>query len=57
MEINLERKLGVPLQCDLSVMLKNFNFMRWILLDKNLVIAGFKDPAKAEWIRHQREWK
>ena len=27
MEINLERKLGVPLQCDLSVMLKNFNFI------------------------------
>lgn len=47
MEINLER-LGVSLQSDLSVVLKNFN----------LILCEIDThSAKAVWIRHQGEWK
>lgn len=47
MEINLER-LGVSLQSDLSVVLKNFNL---ILCEMDT------DPVKEVWIRHQGEGK
>lgn len=48
MEINLEKRLGVSLQSNLSVVLKSFNL---ILCEMDT------DPAKAVWIRHQGEWK
>lgn len=51
----MEKTLGVPLWNNLNIKLKNLNFVFYEVqaLDRILVITGFKEPAKAEWIGDQ----